>query len=167
MDPQIILIALLAVPVVLLFVLRVNAAFVFLSLCLGAVLVQFVGPDAATISGSFSSQAPRVAMPNQSYVNLVLQLLPVVLTTIIMIHSVHGKPKNMFNLLPAVGVSALLALLTVPLLSYGLTREIMQLSLWKELENLQTLIISVSTLLTLLFLWMQRPKAHHDEHGHH
>lgn len=166
MDPQMILIALLAIPVVLLFVLRVNASVVFLSLCLGAVLVQFVGPDASTIASSFGSRTPG-ANANQSTVNLVLQLLPVVLTTIIMIHSVKGKAKNMLNLLPAIGVSALLALLTVPLLPYSLTSDIMRLPLWRELENLQTLIISVSTLLTLLFLWLQRPKHAFEEHGHH
>lgn len=165
MDSQFILIGLLAVPVILLFVLRINAAFIFLSLCLGSVLVQFVGTDAATILGSFGSRTPG-ANANQSTINLVLQLLPVVLTTLIMIHSVHGKAKNAFNILPAIGVSALLTLLTVPLLPYNLTSDIMSTTLWRELENLQTLIISVSTLLTLLFLWMQRPRAHHEEHGH-
>ncbi len=162
MDPQIILIALLAVPVVLLFVLRVNAAFVFLSLCLGAVLVQFVGPDAATIAGSFSAQT-KGASTNQSTINLILQLLPVVLTTVFMIRSVRGGFKNAFNILPAIGVSTLLALLTVPLLPYGVTAGIIRLPLWHQLESLQTLLISISTLLTLLFLWMQRPR-HHDEH---
>ena len=163
MDPQIMLIVILAAPVVALFILRVNASFVFLSLCLGSVLVQFVGGDASTIASAFGSHAPGVSA-NQSTVNLVLQLLPVVLTTIIMIHSVRGKAKNTFNLLPALGASALVALLTVPLLPYGLTNEIMRTPLWRELENLQTLIISASTLLALLFLWMQRPRRHHDEH---
>lgn len=162
MDPNIILIALLAAPVLLLMLLRVNAALVFLSLCLGAVLVQFVGPDAATIVSSTSARSPDIP-PDRTLVNLVLQLLPVVLTTVIMIHSVKGRAKLAFNLLPALGVGALVALLSVPLLSAGLTGSITQLSLWRELENLQTLIISVSTLLTLLFLWMHRPQASHDE----
>jgi hypothetical protein len=163
MDPLIILVVLLAVPVVLLLALRVNAAFIFLSLCLGAVLVQFVAPDGATILASVTAHG-NGPLANQSTVNLVLQLLPVILTTLIMIHSVHGKAKNAFNFLPAVGVSALLALLTVPLLPYGLTAGIMKQPLWHELENLQTMIISVSTLLTLLFLWMHRPKRPIEEH---
>jgi hypothetical protein len=167
MDANIILIALLVAPVVLLMVLRVNAAQVFLSLCLGAVLVQFVGPDAATIVSSTSAR-PVGVTANQSTVNLVLQLLPVVLTTVLMIHSVKGHARLAFNLLPAIGVGALIALLAVPLMSSGLTGSITSLPLWRELENLQTLIISVSTLLALLFLWMQRPKAsHEDAHGKH
>lgn len=167
MDPLIILIILLAAPLILLIALRINAALVFLSLCLGNVLVQFIGPDAGTILSSGVARAPGGLPPNQSYINLLLLLLPVVLTMLIMIHSVRGKAKLAFNLLPAAGVSLLGVLLAVPLLSAGLTGSITQLALWSELENLQTLILSLSTLLCLLFLWMQRPKAHPEDGKHH
>jgi hypothetical protein len=167
MDSNIILIALLAAPVLLLMILRINAAMVFLSLCLGSVLVQFVGPDAATIISSTSAHSYTAPPPSLLYVNLALLLLPVVLTTLIMIRSIKGHGRLVLNLLPAAGVGALVALLAVPLMSPGLTGSITHLPLWNELENLQTLIISVSTLLALLFLWMQRPKASHDDkHGH-
>jgi hypothetical protein len=162
MNPTIILAVLLAAPVVLLMVLRVNAAQVFLSLCLGAVLVQFVGPDAAAILSSTSAHT-HGAPTSQSFVNLALLLLPVVLTTIIMIKSVKGRAKLAFNLLPAIGVATLGTLLAVPLMSAGLTGSLTQLTLWIKLENLQTLIISVNTLLALLFLWMQRPKGHEEK----
>lgn len=162
MDPLIILVALLTVPLLVLMILRINAALVFLSLCLGNVLVQFIGPDAGTILASTSARVPGTISPGQSYINLALLLIPVVLTMIIMIHSVHGHAKLAYNLLPAIGVSLLTVLLAVPLLSAGMTGAIVGLPLWKELENLQTLILSVSTMLTLLFLWMQRPKAHDD-----
>jgi hypothetical protein len=161
MDPLIILITLLAAPVILLMVLRINAAQIFLSLCLGAVLVEFVGQDAAAILNSMSPHTHGVTK-NQAYVDLVLLLLPVVLTTIIMIRSVKGRAKLAFNLLPAIGVGALLALLAVPLMPPGLTGSITDLVVWKKLEAAQQLIITISTLLALLFLWMQRPK-HHDE----
>jgi hypothetical protein len=166
MDPMIILIILLTAPLLLLMALRINAALVFLSLCLGNVLVQFIGPDAATMLSSTSARAPGVAAPSQSYVNLILLLLPVVLTTLIMIHSVKGKAKVAFNLLPALGVSTLGVLLAVPLLSKGLTGSITHEPLWHQLESLQTLILSASTFLCLLFLWMQRPKAHSEDKHH-
>lgn len=157
MNPTIILIALLAAPVVVLMLLRVNAALVFLSLCLGSVLVQFVAPDASTILSS--TMAQRHGIPSsQLYTNLGLLLLPVILTIIIMIRSVRGKGRLTYNLLPSAGVGALLALLAVPLLSVNLTQSITALPLWHKLESLQTLIIGVNTLLALLFLWMQRPK---------
>ena len=153
----------LIVPLVLLMGLRINAALIFLSLCLGNVLVQFIGPDAGTLLTSAAARAPGTTTPGQSYINLFLLLLPVALTMLIMIHSVKGRARLAFNLLPALGVSTLGVLLAVPLFSAGLTMSIMQLPLWRELENLQALILSLSTLLCLLFLWMQRPKAHADD----
>jgi hypothetical protein len=169
MDPMIILIILLAVPLVVLMVLRINAALVFLSLCLGNVLVEFIGPDAGTMLSSTTARAPGVAAPSQSYVNLILLLLPVILTMVIMIHSVRGHAKLAFNLLPAIGVTTLGVLLAVPLLSVGTTSAIMEQPLWHKLESLQSLILSASTLLCLLFLWMQRPKKPVDpeKHGKH
>jgi hypothetical protein len=166
MDPLIILLLLLAVPLVLLIWLRINAALVFLSLCLGNVLVQFIGPDAGTMLTSATARAPGTATPGQSYINLILLLLPVILTMLIMIHSVHGKARLAFNLLPAVGVTTLGVLLAVPLFSPGLTGSLTHLPLWRELENLQILILSLSTLLCLLFLWMQRPKTPKAEKHH-
>lgn len=162
-----ILIILLAAPLVLLMALRINAALVFLSLCLGNVLVQFIGPDAATILSSASARAPGTVPSSASYINLFLLLLPVVLTMFIMIHSVKGRAKLAFNMLPALGVATLGVLLAVPLLSAGLTGSITREPLWRELENLQTLILSLSTLLCLLFLWMQRPKGGHKDEKHH
>jgi hypothetical protein len=168
MDPIIILVALLAVPIIALMYLRINAALIFLSLCLGNVLVEFIGPDAAKI---LTSASPNTygSDPNISYLNIGLLLFPVITTAVIMIHSVHGKAKLAFNVLPAIGVSTLGILLAVPLLSEGVTGAILQLPLWKQLENLQTLILSISTFLCLLLLWMQRPKSGSGEgkHGKH
>jgi hypothetical protein len=166
MSPLLTLLLLLAVPLLLLMVLRINAAIVFLSLCLGNVLVQFIGADAGTILASGAARAPHVQPAGQSYINLVLLLLPVVLTMLIMIHSVKGA-KLAFNILPAIGASVLGVLLAVPLLSAGLTGAITHLTLWHKLEALQSLVLSVTTLLCLLFLWMQRPKASKDEGKHH
>lgn len=162
MDPNIILIAMLAVPVLLLVILGINAAQIFLSLCLGSVLVQFVAPDAATVLASTSAHTHGVPT-SQSAINIGLLLLPVVLTAIIMIKSVKGKARTAFNLLPAVGASALGALLIVPLMTTGLAMSLRQLPLWGKLESLQTLIIGANTLLALLFLWMQRSKSSHDD----
>lgn len=166
MNPLIILIILLAAPLLILMVLRINAAIVFLSLCLGNVLVQFIGPDAGTILASTAARAPHMPPASQSYFNLILLLIPVVFTMLIMIHTVKGA-KLAFNLLPAIGASVLGVLLAVPLLSAGLTGELTQLTVWHKLEALQPLVLSVTTLLCLLFLWMQRPKPAQAEGKHH
>ncbi len=168
MEPLYILVALLALPIVLVMWLRINAAQIFLSLCLGNILVEFVGADAAKILSSTSAQTYGTE-PSLAYVNLGLLLLPVVATAVIMIHSVKGNAKLAYNLLPAIGVSLLGILLALPLLPPHLTGVILDLPLWRQLENLQTLILSISTLLVLLFLWMQRPKKSggDEKHGKH
>ncbi len=168
MSALIILVVLLAAPIIVLTFLRINAAQIFLSLCLGNILVEFIGQDAAKILTSASANTYG-SEPSLGYLNLALLLLPVVATGLIMIHSVRGGAKVAFNILPAVGVSLLGALLAVPLLPGGLTGSILELPLWRELENLQTLILSISAMLSLLFMWMQRPKhgAGDDKHGKH
>jgi hypothetical protein len=166
MNSLYILVAILAVPLVLLMALRINAALVFLSLCLGNVLVEFIGPDAATLVSSMHARVPGKVPHSQMVIDLVLLLLPVVLTMLIMLHTVKGS-KLAFNFLPALGVSLLGALLAVPLMSAGLTGSITHLSLWHTLESLQAAILGASTLVSLWLLLLLRPKNRSDDGKHH
>lgn len=157
MTPLIVLGALVVGPVVLLTLLRINAAFVFLSLCLGNVLVQFLGKDAITVVGGAHAVS-------SNYVQLGLLLAPVVLTLLFMARTVRGS-RLLLNLLPALGVGLLLALLVVPLLSSGLSANIVRSSVWYDMQKSQDLIVGFSALICLVFLWMQRPKSGGKEHG--
>jgi hypothetical protein len=151
-------------PVVALMALRINATLVFLSLCLGNLLVQFVGSDANSVI-SLASKA-GAGSPNQAYVKLGLLLLPVVLTAIFMIKSVRG-PKLVWNILPAIGFGLVFTLLLAPLLPAGEAHALTQSSAWTQFARAQTLVVGASTLICLLFLWMQRSGHHHDkEKGH-
>jgi hypothetical protein len=97
---------------------------------------------------------------------LGLLLLPVVLTTVFMIKTVHGS-KLVFNLLPALGFGFLLTLLIVPLLPGGESFALRGSQSWHVAQQLQSLVLGVSALLCLLFLWMQRPAHHDGKHGKH
>jgi hypothetical protein len=168
-TPAIILAAIVLLPVVLLMVLRSNAALVFLSLCLGDVLVQFVAGDTNSFIGFFSSShAVQSVATGGSAVKLVLLLLPVVLTMVFMIRTVKGV-RLILNILPAAGVGLLGSLLVVPLLSPGLSHSIIGSNLWKEAEKAQDLIVSASAIVCLVVLWLQRPKAGggHGKAGRH
>lgn len=167
MTPQVVLAAIVIVPVILLMVLRVNAALVFLSLCLGDVLVQFVAPDASTITSAFSAHLPQASSANNNTVSLVLLLLPVILTVLFMIRTIHSKGRLLLNLLPAAGVGLLGALLVVPLLPSGLSHNIINSSLWLGAQKAQDLIVGGSALVCLLAIWFQRPKGHEGKHGKH
>lgn len=157
--PLAVLIALVAGPVVLLYLLRVNAAFVFLSLCLGDVLVQFSGRDAASIVAGASTGANITT----STIKLALLVAPAVLTILFMMGTSKGQ-KRLFNVLPSAAAGLLLALLAVPLLAPGLSNAIQALPVWVNTQQLQSGIIAASTLVCLIFLWMARPKGGGEKH---
>lgn len=155
-------------------VLRVNATLVFLSLCLGDVLVQFVAEDAnsfmSLLTSTHAVQATQSVASGSNLIKLVLLLLPVLLTTVFMIKTVKGI-KLLLNVLPAAGVGLLGGLLVVPLLSPGLSHMIIASPLWMQVSKAQNLIVGSSALVCLLVLWLQRPKAgggdKHSKHGKH
>lgn len=170
MSPETVLAGIVVVPVVLLMVLRVNAALVFLSLCLGDVLVRFTANDASSFLTTFTgSHTVTSVTTSNSNVKIILLLFPVVLTTIFMIRTVHGNSRLLLNILPAAGVGLLGALLVVPLLPPGAAHGIIGSPLWNQAQNAQVLIVGGSALVCLLVLWMQRPKAgkrkHHKGRG--
>lgn len=166
MDPQLLLGGIVLLPVVLLLFFRVNATLVFLSLCLGAVLVQFVAGDTTAFIDFLSDETNEQV--TQDAIKIGLLLLPVILTTVFMIRTVKGRTKLFLNVLPAVGVGLLGALLIVPLLPPDLSDEIVHSPLWSEVERSQSLIVGASAMVCLFVLWLQRPKTGHDDkHGKH
>lgn len=165
MSPVVFIALIVAAPVVVLTALRVNAAIVFLSLCLGSVLVQFVGKDAALFTGLFSSAHST----GSSYaVPIGLLLLPAIFTILVMFHSVKGTVKLILNVLPAFAAGVIGLLLAEPLFSPGLRGTFAQTVLWHHIESLQAGVVIASTIVSLLFLWFLRPR-HAPEEGkkHH
>jgi len=165
----IILIAIIGVPVLALMVLRINAALVFMALCLGSVLTQYVADDAGWLMTLATPNVPQAGSVTESSVKLGLLLLPPLLTAVFMIRTVHGSARLILNALPAVGVGLLGALLVVPLLPASTAIGIMASPTWQEVVKLQDLIVGSSALLCLLVLWLQRPKSggeskHHGKH---
>src|SRR4051812_23775582 len=93
----IILIAIMAVPVIVLMLLRINATLVFMALCLGSVLTQFVADDAGWFVTLAKPDVPQAGSVTDSTVKLFLLLLPPVLTAVFMIRTVHGKGRLLLN----------------------------------------------------------------------
>lgn len=149
--------------------LRVNATLVFLSLCLGDVLTEFVANDASSVTTLLSKShvsSAVVSQTNNAW-KLILLLLPVVLTTIFMIRTVKGHSRLLLNLLPAAGVGLLGALLVVPLLPATASENIISSSLWVQVTRAQDLIVGGSAVVCMFVLWMQRPKTGEGKHGKH
>lgn len=153
------LIILILVPVILLTSLRVNAAFIFLCLCLGDVLSQFIAPDSSQFFALFSAHLPKSLSSGNDLTKIIILILPAVLSIFFMLKSVHGLSKIIINLLPAIGCGLLLALLITPLLPKNLLGSSLNSSLWVSLHNYKDIIISLSSLISLILLWLQRPKS--------
>jgi len=164
MTHEITLIAALALPILIFLFLRVNAALVFLSVCLGAVLVDHVAGEANMIAGSFS---PTTNSVSQTTIELCLLLIPAIVTTIIMAFSVHGRIKVVLNFFPAAASSMLMVLLAIPMLPRGLAFNLMTQDAWRLLANAEALVIGAGALVSLFFLWTQRRNfRHHDKRKH-
>jgi hypothetical protein len=151
--------AFILVPVILLMALRINATLVFLSLCLGDVLVQFVSPDANQFFTLFSAQVQKGIDSGNATIKILLLLVPVVLTSVFMIKTVKGNGKLALNLLPSAGVGLLGSVLLVPLLPSDISRNIVNSNLWSQVDRAQDLIVGGSAVVCLLVLWLQRPKT--------
>ncbi len=154
------LVSLLA-PALVMALLRINAALVFLSLCLGAVLVEYVAGEANSLITLFSKEAGTVSA---STMQIVLLLAPAIVTGVVTVFSVRGKLKVLLNIVPALAASALGVLLAVPLLPTGLRFELETEQVWRTLVQAQALIVGMGALVSLAFLWMQRGSfKHHDK----
>ncbi|HEY5442006.1 MAG TPA: hypothetical protein VIJ68_00535 [Candidatus Saccharimonadales bacterium] len=165
--PTVTLAAVVLAPVAVLLLLRVNAALVFLSLCLGDVLVQFVAKDTTEFLTLHANQVSQITNSGNNNIKLILLLLPVVLTAVFMIRTVRGNGRLLLNILPAAGVGLLGALLVVPLLPPGLAHNVVGSTLWNQVTRAQDLIVGASALVCLFVLWLQRPKTGGAKHGKH
>jgi hypothetical protein len=161
MSPLVLFGLLVLVPVVIAMLFRVNAAVLFMSLCVGEVLVQYVANDTGSFVTTFAGHNSNIS---SSTIRLALLLIPPVLTAVFMFHSIRGGMKLMLNIFPAIGVGLLTALLIKPLLSPAFQHTLERSSLWHQFSQAQTLVVSVSALFSLLFLWLQRHGS--NERGH-
>lgn len=152
-SSELLVIGLIGIPIILVWWLRVNAAMVFLSLCLGYVMVQFLGADVRAFAELFMPDSNV----STSVCKLVLLLAPAVLTAAFMMRSVKGS-RRLWNMLPAIAVGTFTALLVVPLLASETTRSIAHIALWQQFLRAQDLVVTAGAIISLLFLWMQRPR---------
>ncbi len=159
---------LVALPIALIIFLRINATLVFLSMCLGVVLAQFVATDSSSLTSLLSTaHVGSTVHPNNNTWKLILLLLPMVVTMGIMIRTVKGNSKMAYNLLPAIGVGFVGALLIVPLLPASASHDIISSPLWRQMIRAQALIVGISAVACLASLWLMRPKHHDSKHGKH
>ena len=156
---------LIAVPILLLLLLRSNGTVVFLSVCLGYLLAQFVSGDIVEGLSMFISLNSLVV---GDYFQLLLLVLPVLLTLLFSRRSTHKGLGKLVHILPGIAAGLLVGLLAVGFLPGALQVEVKQVEYWKVLNNLQTGIVLAGAFFGLLHLFLERPKhEHHKKSKHH
>lgn len=143
----------LAAPFLLFVVLRINAAMVFLSLCLGYVLVDLVAQDANSL---IKFLTPHTGSLSETTWHLIILLTPVIMTCVMMIFSVKERWKVLLNVFPAAATSVLLVSLAVPLLTPGLRSVLQSQTPWQQINRAQAFIIVIGACISLIMLWTQR-----------
>ena len=164
MTHEIALILALALPAALFIVLRINAALVFLSMSLGAVLLNSVAAEANDMIAMFM---PRISLATEMGIEFALLLGPAVATSIFTLFSLHGRIKVAANVFPAAASAMLAVLLAVPLLPPGLRYALESQQVWRILSGAEALVMGLGAVVSLFFLWTQRGALrHHDKRKH-
>lgn len=161
MNPLIVIGALALVPAALIILFRINAALVFLSLCAGNVLVEFLGDDVLQFFNSFFPTSNEAI---HAGVRITLLVLPALLTILFMKHTVSGG-RHLLNILPGVLTGVVVALLVVPLLTDGTKYTLMSSEAWTTTQEFQSFVVGSAALSSFLFLWSTN-KGHRARNKH-
>lgn len=158
MIPLIIISSIVALPILLALILRVNALFVYLSICTGYFLQSTLSDDvdlalAAIIRGSDSMVIAR----------LTLLALPVLITLFIL-RKTQGK-SFIFQLVPLVLSGLFLAVITLPLLPTALEQDIYSSQFGEGIRRSQDLIVAATAVSNLLLAFVLF--KHKQPHGKH
>jgi hypothetical protein len=135
------------VPLAITFLLKSNAALAYLSLCASFVLITFASADIKDLTKSLSFQL------NASTLNLIILILPVTLTLLLTRKTFSGSIKLVLHSVAALCAGALLALVSIPLLSLSTRQNFADSWGWINLQKIQTPVIAAGVILSLLLIW--------------
>ncbi len=151
----------LLIPVIGLYVLRVNAVPVYLALCVGYVAMVFGAGNANLLV----TQGNRL-LPANTGINLVFLVLPAIVTAVLSVGSAHGK-KRIINLVPSIALGFSSVILITPQLPKALAGSIYSTGYWSTIKSYETTIMLFSSLIILIFLWLSlknfKPSKHRNK----
>ncbi len=159
-SANVILLLIILLPALMIAWFRINAVFLFFSLCLGYVLSGVIGGDSSSLLSLFSKSfnSPTVTQPDT--LKLIVLFIPVLLTAMFMFKSVK-KNRALLNLIPAFCFSVLALILISPLISRHLLLSYSQSSFYLQLVKAKDLILELISLVILFFLFLDRLNRRH------
>ncbi len=144
------LVVLLVTPILLTYFLKSNAALSYLALCAGFVLLSLTTNDLQKLLDH--SNLVRVST---DLLGLILLISPPLLTLLFTHKSIKGQSNILIQLVPALFMGALLALIAVPLLNESVRSNFTGSSLWSELQKIQPWVIGIGTVISLALVWSE------------
>lgn len=158
MIPLIVFGAIIAAPVLLALIFRVQAAYVFMSICAGYFLQFALSDDvdlafATVIQGSDSVVVAR----------LVLLALPLVLT-LFLLRKTIGR-SAIFQIIPLVFSGMFLAVLVLPLAPPGFADSVYNAQFGGNIKRSQDLVMTAAVVSNIVLTWMLF--KHKNPHGKH
>jgi hypothetical protein len=153
---------LILVPAVLTFFLKSNAALGFLALCGGFAAITLSGSDIEHLVGQ-----TKITSLTSNDVDLLFLVIPLLLTLFFTFGSSGGKNQRWLQLLPAICAGGLLTVVAVPTISDVMNASYNNSQAWKQLQDIQSYIIGVGLLSSLLLVWsngFSHAKSHSKKH---
>ncbi len=135
-------------PVVLAYLLKSNAALAFLALCGGFAVITLSGSDIEHLFGK-----TKITSLTSNDVDLALLVLPLLLTLLLTFRTVLSKRQRLLHIIPAVCAGGLLAIVAAPMFNDALNINISDAQLWKNMQSLQSYVVGVGLLSSLLLVW--------------
>lgn len=151
------LIALILMPLALCYLLKSNAALVFLSLCASEVLITFTVSDATRLLNNFNFKAPDTDVISLGIV-VVLMLLTMFFT--------HRPGKFLTQAGPALAAGVLLAIMAVPLLSGTVQADFASSQVWTNLQKIQAWVVGIGVFWSFGLIWLESKKPRGKHHKH-
>lgn len=161
MQATIILALVAGLPVFLALLLRVSALSLFLSVCCGTLLVNFLSD-----SVDFTTRVVSSGNLKPDYTNLALLLAPVLLT-IWITRKTLPTTKVITHFLPIISSGLMLAVVALPLLPAATRGAIYASNTGRMIDQSQSVAVGIAVVLNLSLLWMNSHHAGQSKHGRH
>jgi hypothetical protein len=131
-------------------------------LCGGFTVITLSGSDIEHLFGK-----TKITSLTSNDVDLILLIVPLLLTLFFTINSAVGKKQRLLSIVPALCGGALLAVIAAPMFDQALNVSFSQVSTWQTMQDIQSYIIGIGLLFSLLLIWSSgfiHAKKHRKKH---
>lgn len=158
MTAYIILGTVLATPLLLGILLRINTSHLFFSLMAGELLSRYFTDDAELVI-RLAVRNPQVT----EYADVIVLVLPVLITGLILKKSLK-KNKIFLHFIPLLLTGVVFAAFVLPMLPSNIQQQIISQEYGAQFMNSIEVIIGAVIFVQLVSLWLMN-RVHDDKHG--